>query len=415
MFWTRINSPPANGPLRIDFAERRATVAGQPIALSPLLWRLLCLLAGRPNQLVTRAELKRALWPYAERIDTERRLNTAVRALRAALGDSAETPRYVRTERSYGYRWVGSDRPQSHHASVVALVCACLVLTASAAWSSRPPQRADPAAVVRAQSAVEDWRGAPRFASLARAEHAVDQAGSPALATPTLLTLKAELELGGRWNWRSAERDYRTALKLEPANADARLGLAWLAVNRGQRFEALRLAGQLLSGTVLTGDRRTDLGWLLIRAERPDLATIACGVNSGASVNRLSCAHSALAALGRFGEARSTAVQLMRELNAAPGPIARVRALPAAAGYAAFLNWRVANFLPADASWFQRAQVLADAGRKADALDCLARAVAAHEPMAVKIGSTPSFAKLSSEPRFQRLAHAVGVAPRSVS
>ena len=422
MFWSRMDSPPANakavstGPLRIDVAERRATIAGQPIALSPLLWRLLRLLAERPHRLVTRAELKRALWPYAERIDTERRLNTAVRALRAALGDSAESPRYIKTVRSCGYRWVASDRPDNRKATAAAaLLCGCLILSISAAWPSLTVQHTDPAVLMRAQSAVENWRGSPRSASLARAERVVDQAGSQATASPMLLVLKAELELGGRWNWRSAERDYRAALKLEPANADARLGLAWLAVNRGERTEALRLAGQLLTGTVLTGERRTDLGWLLIRAGRPDLATIACGVNSGDSINRLSCAHSAFAALGRFGEARSIALRLMSVLNAAPERIERVRILPAAAGNAEFLDWRVGRFLPANAPWFQRAQVLADAGRNAEALESLARAVAAHEPLAVKIASTPSFRALSGEPRFRILAQRVGVPPRTFS
>lgn len=418
MFWSRMDSPTANaktvstGTLRIDVAERRATMAGQPIALSPLLWRLLRLLAEQPHRLVTRAEIKRELWPYAERIDTERRLNTAVRALRAALGDSAESPRFIKTVRSQGYRWVAGDRSDGGKATAaVALVGACLALTTSATWTSRTVQLTDPAAVMRAQSAVEDWRGSPRFASLTRAERVVELAASGATATPILLVLKAELELGGRWNWRTAERDYRAALKLEPANADAQLGLAWLAVNRGQRSEALRLAGQLLTGAVLAGERRTDLGWLLIRAERPDLATIACGTNSGASINRLSCAHSALAALGRFGEARAVALHLMGDLHAAPERIARIRALPAAASYAEFLDWRVTNFLPAHAPWFQRAQILADAGRDDEALDSLARAVAAHEPLAVKMASSPSFIGLRATPRFRALAEAVGGTP----
>ncbi|WP_309662564.1 winged helix-turn-helix domain-containing protein [Sphingomonas sp.] len=404
--------------LRIDVGERRATVGGQPIALSPLLWRLLCLLADHPHRLVTRAELKQALWPYAVRIDTERRLNTAVRSLRAALGDDVGAPRYIKTERSYGYRWVGGNEAMGRRtmAPALALVSAGLMLVAmTTAWSARPQQPSNLGAVVRAQSAVEEWRGSPTARSLASAEGAVAQAGSPAAASPTLLVLKAELELGGRWNWRLADRDYRAALKLEPANADARLGLAWLAVNRGQRSAALRLAGQLLTDTVLTGERRTELGWLLIRAGRPDLATNACGINSGASINRLSCAHSALAALGRMNDARFVALQLMASLRAAPSQMAHIRALPANAGYAEFLHWRIANFLPARATWFQRAQIFADAGRRNEALDSLARSVAAHEPTAIKMASTPSFEMLSAEPRFRQLTHAIGLPPAAYS
>ncbi len=424
MFWSQILSNPGwkmldTGTLRIDAAERRITLSGKPIDLSPLLWRLLLLLAERPRRLVTRSELKLALWPYSARIDTERRLNTAVRALRAAFGDDAETPRFIETVRGGGYRWIaGNVRPRrAASAGVLGVAClAAMLLLNLSSQSARPVSPSpDLAAVLRAQSAVEEWRGAPTLAGLARAERHLDDALMRIGATPALLVLKAELELGGRWSWGSAERNYRRALKLEPAHGDARLGLAWLKVNRGERSEALRLASGLLTGTVLTGERRTDLGWLLIRAGRPDLAAIACGINPGASINRLSCAHSALAALGRFGEARTLAVQLMTQLRAAPSRIERVQDHPPASGYAEFLDWRVRNFLPADAPWFQRAQVLAEAGRRPEALDNLARAVAAHEPLAVKIASTPSFAILSAEPRFQSLTQAVGVPRRAES
>src|SRR3954463_1268690 len=114
MFWTRIERPRDRqrslrvGGLVIDLKQQRAALDGALLDLSPLLLRLLTCLAGRPGDLVTRADLKRTLWPYAARIDTERRLNTAVRGLRAALGDEAETPRYVETVRGCGYRWVAA-------------------------------------------------------------------------------------------------------------------------------------------------------------------------------------------------------------------------------------------------------------------------------------------------------------------
>ena len=108
-------------------------------------------------------------------------------------------------------------------------------------------------------------------------------------------------------------------------------------------------------------------------------------------------------------DARDTALSLMRKVGASPHAIAQLRTVDATAGYARFLQWRAEHFLPENAPWFQRAQVLADAGYGQQALDALGRSVAAREPFAIKIGSTPSFASLRANRRFRRLAAQVGV------
>jgi len=100
------------GALRVDVGERRAWCDGRLLPVTGLPLRILELLLQAEGRLVTRAELKSALWPYAIRIDTERRLNTAVRALREALGDSAHRPTHIETVRGVGYRWVGPNEPQ---------------------------------------------------------------------------------------------------------------------------------------------------------------------------------------------------------------------------------------------------------------------------------------------------------------
>jgi len=77
----------------------RVRLEGQPVAI-------LALLLERPNQLVTREELQRALWPGDTFVDFEQSLNAAVRRLRLALDDSADSPRYIETLARKGYRWV---------------------------------------------------------------------------------------------------------------------------------------------------------------------------------------------------------------------------------------------------------------------------------------------------------------------
>lgn len=72
---------------------------GQPV-------EILAVLLSRPGELVSREELQRKLWPADTFVDFDRSLNAAVKRLRSALGDSAESPRYVETLARRGYRFI---------------------------------------------------------------------------------------------------------------------------------------------------------------------------------------------------------------------------------------------------------------------------------------------------------------------
>jgi hypothetical protein len=93
---------------------------------------------------------------------------------------------------------------------------------------------------------------------------------------------------------------------------------------------------------------------------------------------------------------------------ATPAAIEQVRAKEPRQAYQTFLTWRAHNFLPANASWFQKAQVLADAGDTQSALKALQQSIARREPTAVKIRSTPGFAAMRGNPSFDQLSKAVG-------
>src|SRR5215471_5586196 len=79
---------------------------GTRIRLQPKPLQILCALAERPGEIVTRDELKARLWPNDTFVDFESGLNTAVNRLRLLLGDSAEHPRYIETEARSGYRFI---------------------------------------------------------------------------------------------------------------------------------------------------------------------------------------------------------------------------------------------------------------------------------------------------------------------
>jgi TolB-like protein len=67
---------------------------------------MLAMLLTRPGQVVTREEFQQQLWQAGTFVDFEQSLNAAMKRLRAALGDSAETPRFVETLSRRGYRFI---------------------------------------------------------------------------------------------------------------------------------------------------------------------------------------------------------------------------------------------------------------------------------------------------------------------
>ncbi len=78
----------------------RLKLAGQPM-------QILQMLLERPDSVVTREELRAALWAGDTFVDFDHSLNAAVNKLREALGDSADNPRYIETLPRRGYRFIG--------------------------------------------------------------------------------------------------------------------------------------------------------------------------------------------------------------------------------------------------------------------------------------------------------------------
>src|SRR5579862_626437 len=92
------------GAFEVDFEGRRLLKRGVPITLREQSFQVLTALVERPGEVVTREELRQRLWPSDTFVDFEHGLNTAVKRLRDALGDSAESPRYIETLPRHGYR-----------------------------------------------------------------------------------------------------------------------------------------------------------------------------------------------------------------------------------------------------------------------------------------------------------------------
>ena len=87
----------------IDFAGRRLLRAGSQQALEPKAFAVLALLAGAPGHVFTRDEILDAVWGH--RHVTPGVLNRVMTLLRHALGEDAQSPRYLHTVHGVGYRF----------------------------------------------------------------------------------------------------------------------------------------------------------------------------------------------------------------------------------------------------------------------------------------------------------------------
>jgi TolB-like protein/DNA-binding winged helix-turn-helix (wHTH) protein/Tfp pilus assembly protein PilF len=91
-----------------DLSSGELRKHGIKIKLHHQPFRVLTVLLEHPGEVVTREELKSKLWPFDTFVDFDVGLNSAVKKLRDALGDSTEIPRYVETLPRRGYRFIGS-------------------------------------------------------------------------------------------------------------------------------------------------------------------------------------------------------------------------------------------------------------------------------------------------------------------
>jgi DNA-binding winged helix-turn-helix (wHTH) protein/TolB-like protein len=86
---------------------------GIRIRLQEQPFHVLAVLLERPGELITREELRHAVWPENTFVEFDHALNTAIKKIRAALNDDAATPRYIETIPKRGYRWIAPlHRPQ---------------------------------------------------------------------------------------------------------------------------------------------------------------------------------------------------------------------------------------------------------------------------------------------------------------
>ncbi len=146
------------GVFEVDLDSGELRRLGLRIKLQDKPFQVLATLLERPGEVVSRDELRAGLWPDHTFVDFEHSLNIAMAKLRVALGESAQSPRFIETLPKRGYRFVAPvvmpqaaaeptvpkavpapSLEQPHHRHALALAMVGLVLVGIVAFVLRPP------------------------------------------------------------------------------------------------------------------------------------------------------------------------------------------------------------------------------------------------------------------------------------
>ena len=287
------------------------------------------MLIDRAGTLVTRAELRDAVWGTETVVDFEHGLNTCIRQIRHALGDDADVPRFIETVPRLGYRFTaaitsipetGSSRPQRWRTVAVAapiLVAVVGVLIAGVVPRGTPQSRAVASEArelyLRGQLALADptagsartalelfekalaldatyaaahagvaqvylvrpssiWTVPPDVAVL-RARLAIERALALDESLPEAYLAAAELHMTLH-DWPAAGREYQRAIDVAPRHAIARQRYAMWLSYQGRFEDAVKEARLGESLDPLSVQARNTVAEVLRHARRCDEALL---------------------------------------------------------------------------------------------------------------------------------------------
>ena len=94
------------GVFEFDDDSSELTKNGRAVSLEPQPSKALALLLSRPGEIVSREELRDAVWGADTHVDFDRGIAYCMSQIRAALGDSGDNPRFVQTVPKRGFKFV---------------------------------------------------------------------------------------------------------------------------------------------------------------------------------------------------------------------------------------------------------------------------------------------------------------------
>jgi TolB-like protein/DNA-binding winged helix-turn-helix (wHTH) protein/Tfp pilus assembly protein PilF len=163
------------GNFEVDLRAGELYRQGRQVKLQEQPFQVLAMLLERPGEVVTRQEVQERLWTEDTFVDFDHSLNVAIKKVRDALGDSADSPRFIQTVARRGYRFIApvedegrpsTPRTDRFRRRQVWLVLSFLVATCLAvgyvAWDQfRPPLRQEADKIMLVVLPFENFTGDP--------------------------------------------------------------------------------------------------------------------------------------------------------------------------------------------------------------------------------------------------------------
>jgi DNA-binding winged helix-turn-helix (wHTH) protein/Tfp pilus assembly protein PilF len=454
----------------LDLDRQELRRAGRRVALPQQPFRALVLLATRAGQVVTREELRQALWPDGTHVDFERGINFCVNQVRTALRDPARASHFLETLPRVGYRFVADVRraevpgpppppavpvPQPVPRRPWWAFAAVLALAGTTSGVARPPapppphdaaaqadylrglallQQSDLGAWERAADALtaavaREPAHADAQAALARVLLGLADAGRLASADAMTRARRAAqaalredprladawvslalVRLRFDWDWGAAD-DLDRATALSPGLARAHRAQAMLLSARGAHGPAIRAATRAAALDPLCPTLRGDLGWYYYCARRfPEAAEqwrLSVAVTGeGGPRDRLVDAYRHER---RVDDAWREAAAILRGVGV---PAADVDALSRRGPAEALRQFLAgsARFQAGRAPLERLAALHAGAGDDAGAEQLLRRAADGRSPgLLAALAVDPDFDRLRGRPAYEELLRAAGL------
>jgi DNA-binding winged helix-turn-helix (wHTH) protein/TolB-like protein len=155
------SQPVRFGIFAFDPATRELWRDGMPVRLQAQPAQALALLIAHAGEVVTRDTLRHELWGEETFVDFDRGLNFCIAQIRGALGDSADSPRFVRTLPKRGYQFIvpvsqSADAPtlppvakaSRRKPILVAAAVAAIVIAAGISWWLARPKPVPPSITI---------------------------------------------------------------------------------------------------------------------------------------------------------------------------------------------------------------------------------------------------------------------------
>jgi|SRR5580658_1794338 DNA-binding winged helix-turn-helix (wHTH) protein len=436
------------GPFEVDLENKELRKHGIRIKLQRKPFQILEFLLQRPSQLVKRSDLAQLLWPGMH-VSFDRSLNTAVNALRRALGDTSRNARFIETRTGLGYLFlasveeVGTGSPRTaagiqlvHSNAVGAGLDIPQDCLKGRYFCHKLTEEDLHKGVAQFNAALlQDPNCAFAYAGLADAYclSALLNMAPPAEIYPrakemALNALQARQDLGDahaslasvkrlfEWDWAGAEAEYLTALVLSSNSAMTHQAYGAHLSATAKTEEALRELRRSEEIDPLSAMVNVGVAWGLYMARdfqgasEQSWKVLAMEPKFGAAQFTLGLAYAQMGliedAIVELRNARTCAGEQPALLAA----LAHVCACAGDTSEAAAILGELENLSGRRyVSPYWLALVYTGLGDRARALDLLERAFAERDVWLTWLGVEPRFDALRTEPRFQRLLRGIGL------